>query len=59
MLEEPQLFWFEDILVCQTIYAIVYGFPFIAEINRSAIFHITLCNPKSSIIVINECCGNK
>ena len=32
-LEKSHLFWFEDILFCQKIYAIVCGFLFIAEIE--------------------------
>ncbi len=46
MLEISQLFWFEDILVSQKIYAIVYDCSFIAAIHHLAIFHIAYRNPK-------------
>jgi hypothetical protein len=35
MLEVPQLFWFEDILVYQMIYAIIYDFPLIEAVRHN------------------------
>ena len=44
MLEIYAVFWFEDILVSQKIYAIVYDYPFIAEIEqKSIVFATTIC----------------
>jgi len=56
-LEKSQLLWFEDILFCQMISAIVCDFPFIAAIKlRSISVATTICcgvrNPRVLKIIV-------